>query len=190
MQSSVPNLVIISGAPATGKTTLARRLALDLRLPLLVRDEIKETLADATGTPVDVAASGRLGTGAYAVLYHVTMRLLEAGSSVVIESNFRRGHSEGELRSLVALADAGLIHCTTAPNVVEARYMARYGRGERHFAHRDAERSTALAHDLAAGAFDALDLAIPTLVVDTTDGWRPAYEEIRDFAAYPHAVRT
>jgi predicted kinase len=190
MQSSVPTLVIVSGAPATGKTTLARRLATDLRLPLLLRDELKETLADAIGLPSDVAASARLGTGAYAVLYLVALRLLEAGSGVVIESNFRRVQSEQELRPLIARSDAGLIHCTTAASVVEGRYIERHGRGERHAAHLDADRATALAADLAAGSFDLLDLAVPTLVVDTTNGWRPTYEEIRDFAAFPCAVRT
>ncbi|MEX1073326.1 MAG: zeta toxin family protein [Chloroflexota bacterium] len=30
--------------------------------------------------------------------------------------------------------------------------------------------------------------SIPKLVVDTTDGWRPSYEEVRDFAAVPRAT--
>jgi predicted kinase len=190
MQSSAPTLVIISGAPGSGKTTLARRLVLDLRLPLLVRDELKETLADAMGMPTDLAASARLGSGAYAALYLVTQRLLEAGIGVVIESNFRRGVAEVELEPLVAWADAGLIHCTAAADVIEARYLARHGRGERHAAHLDDQRAAALIADLASGTFDPLELAIPTMVVDTTDGWRPAYDEIRDFAAVPRAVRT
>jgi predicted kinase len=190
MQSGAPTLVIISGAPGSGKTTLARRLAFDLRLPLLVRDELKETLADAMGMPTDLAASARLGSGAYAALYLVTRRLLEAGNGAVIESNFRRGVSEVELETLVARADASLIHCTAADSVIEGRYLARHGRGERHAAHLDAQRATALTADLASGTFDPLELAIPTLVVDTTDGWRPTYDEIRDFAAVPRAVRT
>lgn len=187
MQSSAPTLVIISGAPGSGKTTLAHRLALDLRLPLLSKDELKEGLADAMGAPPDVPASMRLGAGAYAMLYLVAQQVLEARIGLIIESNFRRGVSETELQSLLACSDPGLIHCAAAPEVVLRRYAERPARGERHPAHLDAQRAAALAHDLAAGRFEPLDLPIPTLVVDTTDGWSPPYEDVRDFAAVPRA---
>jgi predicted kinase len=187
MQSSAPTLLIVSGAPASGKTTLARRLASDLRLPLLARDDLKEALADALGAPSDVPASMRLGAGAYAMLYLVAERLIEAGTGVIIESNFRRGVSETELKPLLAWSDAGLIHCKAEPEVVRTRYADRTDRGERHVAHLDTDRAAALAMDLSEGRFEPLNLAIPTLVVDTTDGWHPTYEEIRDFAAFPRA---
>jgi predicted kinase len=187
MQSSAPSLVIISGAPGSGKTTLARRLAFDLRLPLLSKDELKEALADAIGAPEDVPASMWLGAGAYAVLYLVAQQLLESRTGLIIESNFRRGVSETELQPLLAWSDPGLIHCTAAPGVVQRRYAERHDRGVRHPAHLDADRAVALADDLAAGRFEPLDLPIPTQSVDTTDGWRPPYEEVRDFAAVPRA---
>ncbi len=185
MQSSRPTLVIVSGAPRSGKTTLAHRLASDLRLPLISKDELKEALADAIGVPPDVPASKRLGAAAYAMLYFVAQQLLEAPTGLIIESNFRRGVSEPELRPLLAWSAAGLIQCTAAPEVVLRRYSERHDQGDRHPAHLDTDRAAALADDLSAGRFEPLDLPIPTLVVDTTDGWRPPYEEVRDFAAVP-----
>ncbi|MGH2483820.1 MAG: AAA family ATPase [Candidatus Limnocylindria bacterium] len=187
MQSSAPALVIISGAPASGKSTLADRLSFDLRLPIVAKDELKEALADAIGPPSDVPASMQLGQGAYAMLYLFAQRLLEARTGLIVESNFQRGVSETDLRPLLAWSDPCLIHCSATPEVVQARYAARHERGDRHPAHLDANRAAALADGLAAGHFDPLDLPIPTLIVDTTDGWHPAYEDIRDFAAFPRA---
>jgi predicted kinase len=185
MQSSMPLLVIVSGAPATGKTTLARRLAMDLRLLLVTKDDLKEALADAADGPIDLPTSIRLGLGAYAVMYRVAERLLEAGAGLVLESNFRGGLSETELRPLAMLSHAGLVHCTADAAVITSRYTERHLRGERHAAHRDADRSEALARDLAEGRFEPLDLPIPTMLADTTDGYDPAYEQIRVFAAWP-----
>ncbi|HEX8858768.1 MAG TPA: AAA family ATPase [Actinomycetes bacterium] len=42
-------LVLVTGPPASGKTTLARPLAFSLGLPLLGKDTIKEALFDTLG---------------------------------------------------------------------------------------------------------------------------------------------
>jgi 2-phosphoglycerate kinase len=55
-------LVYVSGAPGSGKTSLAVPLAAELGYPLLGQDRIKETLHDALGAPEpDLAWSRRLG---------------------------------------------------------------------------------------------------------------------------------
>ena len=62
-------LIIVSGPPASGKTTLSRRLAADLRLPLVQRDSFKEIMFDTLGWQ-DRAWSQRLGGASYELLYY------------------------------------------------------------------------------------------------------------------------
>lgn len=54
----------MGGWPGSGKTTLSRTLALELGVPYLAKDEVKETLMDALGAPDDVEASHALGRAA------------------------------------------------------------------------------------------------------------------------------
>jgi predicted kinase len=176
-----PLLVIVSGAPGAGKTTLGRKISARLALPFLSKDELKEAIGDEVGPPGDVPASQRLGLAAYRVLYSVTARILESGGGAVIESNFRRAQSEPELRSIAELADARLVHCSAAAGTIQARYAARYQRGHRHPVHLDALRAGALADDLATGRFQPLDLDVPTLEVATDDGYEPGLDRILAF---------
>ncbi|HET6550656.1 MAG TPA: AAA family ATPase [Solirubrobacter sp.] len=186
--SDRPRLLIVSGAPATGKSTLARILATRLGLPYFGKDELKEAIADKVGPPADVAASQRLGHAAYKVLFLMSARVLEAGSGLVVESNFRRGRSEPELRPLVALADARLVHCSAHAEAVRRRYDERHRRGERHPAHLDADRAGDLATDLETGLFEPLELGIPSLTVHTDEGYEPALDAVLAFAGGAQAT--
>lgn len=57
-------VVLITGPPASGKTTLARNLAERLNLPVLAKDRIKETLFDA----LDDAPTDVLGKASFQLL--------------------------------------------------------------------------------------------------------------------------
>ncbi len=85
---SQPLLLIILGAPGVGKTTLARRLAELLGLPLLVRDDVKEILFDTLGWS-DREWSRKLGYASWLIMRYMTGQFLGAGQSVIVESRER-----------------------------------------------------------------------------------------------------
>ena len=66
---SARRLVLVTGPPAAGKTTLAGPLAAELGFALLAKDKIKETLHDALGLDPDLAWSRRLGAATIELMW-------------------------------------------------------------------------------------------------------------------------
>ena len=170
-------LVIVGGAPATGKTTLARALGVSLGLPVITKDDIKEALAAPFATG-DREWSKQLGVAAYSALYAVAGRILAAGQGLILESNFWRPESEGALRELARLAPTVVIVCRTTDTLRRQRFEERAARG-RHRVHVD---SAILAEWTDDDAKFQIDIGVPRLVVDTSDGYAPDLDHVAAFA--------
>jgi len=136
-----PLLVIVNGLPGTGKTTLARRLAADVHLPVFSRDGMYETLYDALACQSN-GLPPLLGVASYTLLYNVASSVLAASQSLVVEGFFGRP----ELRSAEFLHLQHTydftplqILCNADGAVLLKRFMARVGAVERHASHRDSD---------------------------------------------------
>jgi len=182
--ASTGSLLIVNGSAASGKTTLAQALGAMLQLPVLSRDQIKESLMDSLGSP-DRARSRELGAASYAVLYTLLEQLLQADMSLIVESNFSHGTSEPELIRVAANARIAQIHCQTSHEEVFRRYRERAESGTRHPGHHDTDAETIadLETSLRGNRHEPLSLDAPLLIVDTTDGYRPGIDEITAFTA-------
>jgi predicted kinase len=171
-------IVIVTGPPASGKSTLASRLAADLSLPAITKDGIKETLLEASG-PVDVEESKHLGRAAWAVLWHVLEAELAARRSVLVEGNFSAVDADPHLRRLgETFAFTALqVHCFAPVDVLYERYEARIG--ERHPGHTDAARLPGLRDVLEPDLY-LLTFPQRSISIDTTSFGETDYGALRE----------
>lgn len=173
-----PLFVIVGGKPATGKTTLARRLAADLALPLFTKDGVKETLFDAMGVG-DRAWSRRLGAAGMEILRYIATTLLTASVSLIVEANFRAETHGSAYRELVERTGARVaqVWLTASPDTLLWRFEARAVAGERHPGH--VERANMAEFRALLAAQDApLPLPGALFTVDTTDFATLRYAEL------------
>jgi len=126
--------VVVSGPPASGKTTLARAVAPALGLSLIAKDTIKEALMSVLPVP-DVETSRIIGTASVAALLAVAAETAGA----VLESVWHRSRAVTDLRRLPGSIVE--VFCRCDPQIAAQRYALRAGaRAAGHFA---AERSIA-----------------------------------------------
>jgi predicted kinase len=152
--------VVMSGYPASGKSTLAAALADRLGFCLISKDAVLMTLYTAFqfGTG-DAAASMRTGAAAWAVFW------LQARASprAVLDTNIQpsdRRQIDG-LRSLGGTLVE--VRCECPADLAKARYAARAGIGhpaQRHMA-LDDERLALYARPIGVGDIITVDTSLP-----------------------------
>ena len=166
--ASGPLVLIITGAPASGKSTLGPRVASALALPYLSKDLFKESLFETLGV-ADRAWSQRLGIASIQLLYKSTAALLEAGQSVAVESNFHVRLSPPVFQGFAKRYGCYFIRVGASPQVPRWSSASSNGflSGERHPGHADAETLAEWRTALLDQRWDALDLPGPVLTVNT-----------------------
>jgi predicted kinase len=154
-----PLLVVVTGPPGAGKTTLARALGIELRLPLVAKDDVKETLFDALGWS-DRAWSRRVGVATYDLLFLVLRELLRRGVAAIVESNF----AEPEPLRALPPHRAVQVFCSAPAELLLERYAAR----PRHPGHVDEVTIAEIEPRIRAGEWRPLALDGPLLELDTS----------------------
>lgn len=145
--------VLVGGWPASGKSTLASALAVELGLALLSKDAIKEALIDALGAPASVEESRRLGRAAV----HAALRAALDVPGAVIDSTWF-----DYTRPLVARLQGTRVEvrCHVPLETARARFDARVRDGR----HLDLQRT---AEELWGEPVASLDVG-PLIDVDTS----------------------
>jgi predicted kinase len=171
----LPTLVIVSGPPGAGKTTLAHALAAALGCPAICRDEIKEGMVRAGGAP---DRDGDLRT--LTTFFDVLRLLLDAGVTVVAEAAFQDRLWRPGLERLRDLAAVRIIRCVVAADVAQDRVARRLADDPRRAEAHDEGRYVR-ERAVGTGGFGWITLPAPTLDVDTGDGYHPPLRRILAF---------
>ena len=126
------NMIVLTGMPASGKSTVAAKLADALSLPVLAKDEFKEALFDTIGFSC-YAEKRKLDHAANAVLLKAAEAMLRNGRSLIIDNNFDGAAAE----ALNALTERMGARCVTVffGGDTEAFYRRYVERDRLHLRH-------------------------------------------------------
>ncbi|MFX1251862.1 MAG: AAA family ATPase [Promethearchaeota archaeon] len=163
--------IIISGPPASGKTTMGLKLASELKLPLITKDDFKELLFDSLGWK-DREWSKKLGITGMRLLYHVLEANLKVNKPIIIETAFYREFETERLQKLKQryAAESIQVYCYAEEDILRKRFLERVLNGDRHPGHGD--YSVAKNEYNQIDIFDrygVLEIGGPIIQIDTTD---------------------
>jgi predicted kinase len=179
---ALPLLVVVSGPAGSGTTRLAHELARAIPCPAISRDEIKEGLvyAEDNYTPAPGDAMNRR---TFETFFGVVRFLVDAGASVVAEAAFQHELWEGGLQPLLDRARVRVVQCRIDAAVARERIARRADETQsRRAVHGDYSLLESFdSFKQKFESFERVALPVPSIEVDTTDGYAPTLDEIVAF---------
>lgn len=165
-----PVLIIVSGPPSSGKTTLAKSIAQKFNLPLITKDSLKEILFDTIGWK-DRQWSQKIGSASFGIMHHFLDSLMTTGQSIIIEGNFKTEFESQHLKPRLEKFDYKVVQimCQCDGKILFERFQKRSESGQRHPGHCDTSNYNELKDSLLIGKYPPLDIDSQNIIFDSTD---------------------
>ncbi|MBD3328480.1 AAA family ATPase [Candidatus Peregrinibacteria bacterium] len=181
MSMSKTLLLIITGPSCTGKTTLAQKIGERFELPVISRDDIKESLFDSLGVK-DREWSKSIGAASFGILYKMIHILLKARKSFIIETPLNPEYDGRKFLELKQEYDFEVIQvmCKAEGNILFERFKKRSESGDRHPGHVDERNYDEFKEVLLKGYQEPLDIGGKVFEIDTTDYSTLNHESVFD----------
>ena len=128
------NLIIITGDLAAGKSTLANSLSVELQIPCLIKDTLKEIACDAIGYETR-EENRELSISAVNSMIYVFNQTAKVGGDLILEANFRSEELE-DIQEIVEENDYQVLLLSLMGdiNLLYQRFLDRMA--TRHIAHK------------------------------------------------------
>jgi predicted kinase len=181
-ESAQPSLIVVTGRPGSGKTSLAHALARAVRCPAICRDEIKEGFVNTTGE--SGSPGDEIGRRVYEAFFDTVKLLLSRRITLVAEAAFQHKNWAPKLEPLREIARIRIVLCDINPALARARHVERglADPDRERFHHDVAVQAAREGRELPIDSYDPPRLDVPVLTVETTDGYRPDFDAIVAFA--------
>jgi predicted kinase len=177
-----PLLIIVTGSPASGKTTLAHILTEKINCPLLSRDELKEGYINTLNVAHN-ELNNSVDLHVNNTFFKTTGLLISKGISIIIEAAFQDKLWRPKLLDLSDKAKIKVIICRTNSDLIKTRFINRLSsNSNREKYHGDQSLSLSQEKFIALTEnYQPINIDAPTLQVNTTDNYNPAIEDIINF---------
>jgi cytidylate kinase len=175
--SHQPLIIYVSGAPGSGKTTLAEKISKELYIPHVSSDLVHGGVRFTEGKPNDRKAS------LHDVFLPLLVEMAQKNISFVVDHVLQRNLSEQDvIEKLTPYANVAYIHTYADDPIARhiERELRRTDRGAILNEQQRIERSEFHRQNLS-NTRASLDLNLPLLEVDTTNGYDPDFEAVIAF---------